>query len=99
MVAYPGGGLGRRLLLARARHQQTQAEAAKAAGVGHSVWQRIEAGGPPPRRAATVGRIAAYLGCDPAELIDGGSSDADGATQAAAPVVAGSLADEASHGQ
>jgi transcriptional regulator with XRE-family HTH domain len=82
--------LGQRVKMERARRGQTQAQAAEAAGVGLRTWEAIEAGSARGHQGATLGRLARYLACDVASLMDGGSCDADDAAQADAPIVAGS---------
>ncbi len=88
-----------RMKATRARHRHGQREAAAAAGVSINTWLQAEVHGRLPSRADSIARLAAYLGIDPADLIAGGSSVADDATQAGEPVVAASSADESSHGE
>jgi hypothetical protein len=87
-----------RMKAARARHRHGQREAAASAGVSINTWLKAEVHGRLPSRADSIARLAAYVGCDPGDLIAGEASASDDAAQADAPVVAGSQV-PVSHGR
>ncbi len=77
--------LSQRLLIARARHRHTLRQAAETAGVAYSTWKRAERSGVEHMQAQTIARVAEYIGCDVADLIDGqqyGATEAGPATTA-----------------
>lgn len=60
--------LAERVLLLRVKAGLTVQQAAKVAGVSRTTWTEIESGDTPVR-AETLGRVAAVLGVDVAELL------------------------------